>query len=308
MGETKVSAETLGVEEYLNNDSRQHNAGVYTIYDSDMRPQYVGHSKDLASSIQSHLAAVGPERCVHAEIHTDLLITEDEAGIKISEILEGFKVKPPGNSAEAWKWNGILTLPDFAKEVNDLKSSDEEVISPFAESRSSDENSSAGMVQQDDSNYTEMTEENVDYILETVRPYLNQDGGNVALVSVLDGVVTVRLEGSCSSCPSSAVTMRNGIEHALRNAFGPQLKEVTQVQFSAPATLDAVNDHLSLFKPTLNRYDGDISCIAVLDGVATVMFRGPDMMFPGVAKALRERFPGQIESIDKIEWILEEAV
>lgn len=51
--------------------------------------------------------------------------------------------------------------------------------------------------------------------LEQVRPYLRSHGGNVELVGVRDGVVRLRLEGSCHGCPSSALTMKQTIEEAI---------------------------------------------------------------------------------------------
>jgi Fe-S cluster biogenesis protein NfuA len=51
--------------------------------------------------------------------------------------------------------------------------------------------------------------------LDDVRPYLRSHGGNVELLSVTDGVVRLRLQGSCHSCPSSAVTMQQTIEEAI---------------------------------------------------------------------------------------------
>jgi Fe-S cluster biogenesis protein NfuA len=51
--------------------------------------------------------------------------------------------------------------------------------------------------------------------LDDVRPYLRSHGGNVALLEVSDGVARLRLEGSCHSCPSSAVTMRQTVEEAI---------------------------------------------------------------------------------------------
>ena len=52
--------------------------------------------------------------------------------------------------------------------------------------------------------------------LEEVRPYLDSHGGNVELVSVEDGTARLRMEGSCSGCPSSAVTLKLAIEDAIR--------------------------------------------------------------------------------------------
>jgi Fe-S cluster biogenesis protein NfuA len=68
--------------------------------------------------------------------------------------------------------------------------------------------------------------------LDEVRPYLESHGGNVELVSVEDGKVGLRLEGSCSGCPSSAVTLRHGIEEAIYKA-APDVERV--VAEDAPA-------------------------------------------------------------------------
>ena len=64
----------------------------------------------------------------------------------------------------------------------------------------------------------EMREE-VESVLETLRPQLMQDGGNVELVEIEDGIVKVRLVGSCSSCSSSIMTLKMGIERALKKAI-----------------------------------------------------------------------------------------
>jgi Fe-S cluster biogenesis protein NfuA len=60
-------------------------------------------------------------------------------------------------------------------------------------------------------------EEKVRKALEKVRPMLQRDGGDVELVDVTDGVVTVRLKGACSGCPMSQMTLRNGIEKFLKS-------------------------------------------------------------------------------------------
>ena len=60
--------------------------------------------------------------------------------------------------------------------------------------------------------------EEVEEVLETLRPMLMQDGGNVELVDIEDGVVKVRLVGSCSSCSSSTMTLKMGIEKALKKS------------------------------------------------------------------------------------------
>ena len=65
--------------------------------------------------------------------------------------------------------------------------------------------------------------------LEKIRPYLMSDGGDVSLVEVTDdGIVKVKLEGACGSCPYSIMTLKNGIEQSLKNDV-PEVKEVISV-------------------------------------------------------------------------------
>ena len=71
-------------------------------------------------------------------------------------------------------------------------------------------------------------EEEVEEILESLRPMLLQDGGNVELVDIDDGVVKVRLVGACVSCSSSLMTLKMGIEKALKKAI-PMVRCVESV-------------------------------------------------------------------------------
>ena len=61
--------------------------------------------------------------------------------------------------------------------------------------------------------------------LEAVRPYLKSHGGDCELVSVADGVVRLRLHGTCGSCPSSSLTLKNAVEDALYDA-APDIVEI----------------------------------------------------------------------------------
>ena len=72
------------------------------------------------------------------------------------------------------------------------------------------------------------TEERVRAILEQIRPYLQQDGGDLEYVAFEDGVVKLRLQGACSSCPSSLMTLKMGIENALKQQIA-EVKEVVPV-------------------------------------------------------------------------------
>ncbi len=72
-------------------------------------------------------------------------------------------------------------------------------------------------------------EEKVQKALESIRPYLQADGGDVELVNVTDeGIVEVRLTGACVGCPMSQMTLRAGVERALIKEI-PGIKRVEAV-------------------------------------------------------------------------------
>lgn len=60
-----------------------------------------------------------------------------------------------------------------------------------------------------------------------VKPAVEMDGGNIEFKSFHEGIVTVIMQGSCSGCPSSTVTLKSGIESMLKRMM-PQVKEVVQ--------------------------------------------------------------------------------
>jgi len=59
--------------------------------------------------------------------------------------------------------------------------------------------------------------------LEEMRGMLQADGGDLELVSIVDKTVTLRLRGACGSCPHAQVTLKQGIERALREAVDPEI-------------------------------------------------------------------------------------
>ena len=79
---------------------------------------------------------------------------------------------------------------------------------------------------------TALTEELLPLVeasLDTMRPYLKDDGGNVEVVDITDEmVVKVRLVGACSTCPQSFMTMKAGIEEAVKRSV-PQIKGVEAI-------------------------------------------------------------------------------
>jgi Fe-S cluster biogenesis protein NfuA len=73
-----------------------------------------------------------------------------------------------------------------------------------------------------------LTPENVETVLDELRPYLIADGGNVELVEIEGPIVKLRLQGACGSCPSSTYTLKLGIERKLREVI-PEVAEIEQV-------------------------------------------------------------------------------
>ena len=73
-----------------------------------------------------------------------------------------------------------------------------------------------------------LTLENVETVLDELRPFLMADGGNVEVVEIDGPIVKVRLQGACGSCPSSTMTLKMGIERKMRESI-PEVSEVVQV-------------------------------------------------------------------------------
>jgi len=75
----------------------------------------------------------------------------------------------------------------------------------------------------------------IEEALDTIRPYLMADGGSVRLLNVTaENVVELELLGACGSCPMSTMTLRAGIEQALKRSV-PQIERVEAVNATAAA-------------------------------------------------------------------------
>lgn len=71
-------------------------------------------------------------------------------------------------------------------------------------------------------------EKKVKDALETIRPALQADGGDIELVSVDGGVVTVRLLGACGGCPMAQMTLKQGVEARVRQLV-PEIERIDAV-------------------------------------------------------------------------------
>ncbi len=70
--------------------------------------------------------------------------------------------------------------------------------------------------------------ERVEAVINRIRPAVQMDGGDIEFVDLVDGIVKLRLVGSCSGCPSSMFTLQQGIERAIR-AEVPEIKGVEAI-------------------------------------------------------------------------------
>jgi Fe-S cluster biogenesis protein NfuA len=70
--------------------------------------------------------------------------------------------------------------------------------------------------------------EKIEAAIAKIRPLLQRDGGDIELVEVVDNVVKVKLKGACGSCPMSAMTLKMGVEKAIKQEV-PEITEVVAV-------------------------------------------------------------------------------
>lgn len=74
----------------------------------------------------------------------------------------------------------------------------------------------------------ENLQEKVEQALESIRPFLNRDGGDIELVEIKDNVVYVRLLGNCSGCHISTSTMKLGVENTVKQ-YVPSIEKVINI-------------------------------------------------------------------------------
>jgi Fe-S cluster biogenesis protein NfuA len=73
----------------------------------------------------------------------------------------------------------------------------------------------------------------VENVIDQIRPYLQADGGNIRFVELTeDYVVNVELLGACGSCPMSTMTLKSGVEQAMKKAI-PEIKSVEAINHNA---------------------------------------------------------------------------
>ena len=81
---------------------------------------------------------------------------------------------------------------------------------------------------EEDGELSEVVKEIKELIEARIRPAVAQDGGDITFERFVDGIVYLKMHGACSGCPSSSVTLKNGVENMLRH-YVPEVQEVRAV-------------------------------------------------------------------------------
>lgn len=144
----------------------------------------------------------------------------------------------------------------------------------------------------------ELTDENVELVLDEIRPYLMADGGNVELVEIDGPVVYLRLQGACGSCPSSLTTMTMGIKRRLQEKI-PEILEIEQLM-DEDTGLELTEDNIETVLDEIRPYlvgtgGGGLELVEISGPIVKVRITGPaaSVMTVRVAvtQKLREKFP-----------------
>jgi len=183
-----------------------------------------------------------------------------------------------------------------------LASSTEPIVSPFDSSSSS---TTTTPVVEDE---LELTVENVEKVLDEMRPYLQSDGGNVRLAEIDGPIVRLELQGACGSCPSSSMTMKMGLERRLKERI-PEIAEVVQTIPDAPAlTNENIETVLDGVRPFLSVAGGKISIqsltgVGGLQPVITLKMDGTAASLQSVKIEIMQRIQRHFMTSLKIDWV-----
>ena len=117
------------------------------------------------------------------------------------------------NKSDQIKWDEIKHI--VISFINDFYSNGKEVVI--------DKN-----IKQEESNLDEIEQKIVKILDQKIRPAVARDGGDIKFKEYKDGVVKVQLQGSCSGCPSSTMTLKQGVQNLLCH-YLPEVKEVIAI-------------------------------------------------------------------------------
>lgn len=223
----------------------------------------------------------------------------------------------PAGTFSVSRWNLAHSLPAVMDRWNrpalqhTRRPLMQEVVSPFAEDSGKGDDGSAGKesgsdASQSDDGPLELNLENVELVLDKLRPYLMADGGNVAVSSIEGGVVKLELQGACSTCTSSIMTMKMGLEKGLRERI-PEILSVEQVQPEGPElTEDGIEGVLEEIRPFIKMAGGSVDLVELTPGgvqpTARLSITGPGATVNSVRVEIVARLKRKFPSLANVVW------
>ncbi|CAN6584578.1 unnamed protein product [Malus baccata var. baccata] len=151
-----------------------------------------------------------------------------------------------------------------------------------------------------------LTAENVESVLDEIRPYLISDGGNVSLHEIDGNVVRLKLEGACGSCPSSVVTMKMGIERRLMEKI-PEIVAVEAIadeETGLELNEENIEKVLEEIRPYLvGAAGGSLELVTIEDPIVKVSITGPAAGVMTVRVAVTQKLREKIPSIAAVQLL-----
>ncbi|KAL6514695.1 NifU-like protein 2, chloroplastic [Orobanche gracilis] len=153
---------------------------------------------------------------------------------------------------------------------------------------------------------TVLTEENVESVLDEIRPYLITDGGNVALHEIDGNVVRLKLQGACGSCPSSTMTMKMGIERRLMEKI-PEIVAVESVpdeETGLELNEENIEKVLEEIRPYLvGAAGGVLEFVEIEEPIVKVRITGPAAAVMTVRVAVTQKLREKIPAIAAVQLL-----
>ena len=151
-----------------------------------------------------------------------------------------------------------------------------------------------------------LTFENVELVLDEMRPYLMADGGNVAVRDIDGGTVILELQGACGTCPSSSMTMKMGLERGLLEKI-PEIISVEQVAAEGvEMTEDTIEEVLGEIRPFLKMAGGDVTLLSVdagdLQPSCTLRLTGSGSTLRSIKAEIIQRLRDKMPSMAGVLW------
>ncbi|KAJ6937781.1 hypothetical protein NC652_012164 [Populus alba x Populus x berolinensis] len=151
-----------------------------------------------------------------------------------------------------------------------------------------------------------LTADNVESVLDEVRPYLISDGGNVALHEIDGNVVRLKLQGACSSCSASVTTMKMGIERRLMEKI-PEIVAVEAIsdeETGLELNEENIEKVLEEIRPYLvGAAGGSLELVAIEEPIVKIRITGPAAGVMTVRVAVTQKLREKIPAIAAVQLL-----